>query len=73
MKPYKEGDPELEIIRGPLWEKGEEFDPIVFTNLPKRPYVLGYTGRPMLSLQFKKSVELCKKIISLFLKATYQG
>lgn len=53
MKPYKEGDPELAILRGPVREKGEEFDPIIFTNLPKRPYVLGYTGYiPGLNFQY---------------------
>ncbi|KAK6627317.1 hypothetical protein RUM44_009794 [Polyplax serrata] len=43
-KPYKHGEPWSNVFKETKREKSEEFDPIVHTSLPIRPFILGYTG-----------------------------
>lgn len=44
-KPYKHGEPWSNVFKETKREKSEEFDPIVHTSLPIRPFILGYTGK----------------------------
>ncbi|KAK6629020.1 hypothetical protein RUM43_002837 [Polyplax serrata] len=44
-KPYKHGEPWTNVFKETKREKSEEFDPIVHTSLPIRPFILGYTGK----------------------------
>ena len=44
VKPYKIGQPWATAFTNVANEKGEELDPIIFTNQPQRSFITGYTG-----------------------------
>lgn len=57
VKKYKEGKPWSDILQSATGEKPEP-DPVTYTNLPRRQFILGYTGKWVVELIVNRSLKL---------------